>query len=255
MDQYSSRGYENRSPQPYGNDPGVETIEVESSLVGLIIGRQGENLRKVENETSTRVQFLTGPEATGPQRMCKISGTRVAREAAKAEIARIIEENGNPARGNVPPDRMGGGLANKKAAANQQPALRMGEDSSQIMVPNRTVGLIIGKGGETIKDLQERSGCHVNITSEDRTVNGLRPVNLIGTPQAAAVAKELIMEIVDSDNKNLTTPSGPPTRSLGQQGMQQYGAGDSSGDRINDAIYVPSEAVGMIIGKGMWKCS
>jgi far upstream element-binding protein len=209
----------------------------------------------VEAETSTRVQFITGPETTGPKRQCKITGTRQAREDAKAEIARIIEENGNPARGNVPPDRTG---ASAKTAGAHQPVLRAGEDSTQIMVPNRTVGLIIGRGGETIRDLQERSQCHVNIVGEEKSVNGLRPVNLIGTPQAAAMAKDLIMEIVDSDTKSMIVPGGGApaardgVRGQGGAGLGGFnGGGDSFGDKLNDTLTVPSEAVGMIIGKGV----
>lgn len=233
------------------NDEGVETIPIESNLVGLIIGRQGENLRRVEADTSTRVQFITGPEESGPMRQCKITGSRAARDSAKVEIFRIIEENGNgpstSGRAPPPPDRnmnVGGGMP--KIAGAQQPALRPGEDTSQIMVPNRTVGLIIGRGGETIRDLQERSACHVNIVGEEKSINGLRPVNLIGTPQAAAMAKELIMEIVESDTKSLAAKGGDPR----DRGGPAFGGGD--GEKINDRISVPSEAVGMIIGKGAY---
>jgi far upstream element-binding protein len=251
-----------RSPA-YGGGPGgggggeEEYILIDSNLVGLIIGRQGENLRRVENETHTRVQFITGPDATGPKRQCKIRGTPQAREDAKAEITRIIEENGNPARGNVPPERLS---ANTKPIGGHQPALRSGEDAEQIMVPNRTVGLIIGRGGETIRDLQERSQCHVNIVGPEKSINGLRPVNLIGTPQAAAMAKDLIMEIVDSDTKSLAAQggsqglpqdSGPQSGGPGYGGFGGGGSGsDSYGDKINDTLMVPSESVGMIIGKG-----
>ena len=243
-----------RSPSGYGGDS-EEYVLIDSGLVGLIIGRQGENLRRVEAETRAKVQFITGPDVTGPQRQCKIKGTKQARDDAKAEITRIIEENGNPARGNVPPERFS---ASKQAAvAGHQPALRAGEDAEQIMVPNRTVGLIIGRGGETIRDLQERSQCHVNIVGPEKAINGLRPVNLIGTPQAAAMAKELIMEIVDSDTKSLASQSGPqggPPRDVGPQsggpGYGGFGGGESGGEKINDTLTVPSEAVGMIIGKG-----
>ncbi|MCJ1472043.1 hypothetical protein MMC13_000688 [Lambiella insularis] len=242
-----------RSPPGY-NSAGEEYIQIDSGLVGLIIGRQGENLRRVEEETQTRVQFITGPDATGPKRQCKIRGTKAQRDDAKAEIARIIEENGNPARGNVPPERLN---SSSKAVAGHQPTLRAGEDAEQIMVPNRTVGLIIGRGGETIRDLQERSQCHVNIVGPEKAVNGLRPVNLIGTPQAAAMAKELIMEIVDSDTKSLAAQNGSqgvPPRDLGQPaggpGFGVYSGGDNYGEKINDTMVVPSEAVGMIIGKG-----
>jgi len=117
------------------------------------------------------------------------------------------------------------------------------------MVPNRTVGLIIGRGGETIRDLQERSACHVNIVGEEKSVNGLRPVNLIGTPQAATMAKELIMEIVESDTKSLASRGNQTGTPRERQAVPSFGGGE--GDKINDQIFVPSDAVGMIIGKGI----
>jgi far upstream element-binding protein len=246
-------GGNTRSPPPSDN---TEVILIDSSLVGLVIGRQGESLRRIEQESSTRIQFINGPEA-GPQRQCRITGSPGARISAKREINRIIEENGgNPARETGRNARQGA-----KVVGQQQPALREGEQQSQIMVPDRTVGLIIGRGGETIRDLQERSGCHVNIVGENKSVNGLRPVNLIGSATAAAHAKELIMEIVDSDTKQLEggqqAQQPPqfqqPTRRDNFDPYAGAGGGASAGagaGKINDSILVPSDAVGMIIGKG-----
>ena len=249
----SQAQYGGRSRSPPASD-NSEVILIDSSLVGLVIGRQGESLRRIEQESQTRIQFINGPEA-GPQRQCRITGNPGARISAKREINRIIEENGgNPARETGRNARPGA-----KAVGQQQPALRDGEQSSQIMVPDRTVGLIIGRGGETIRDLQERSGCHVNIVGENKSVNGLRPVNLIGSPAAAAHAKELIMEIVDSDTKQMDASNQQPQHQQPQQNNRRdnfdpYGGGGGAGaGKINDSIMVPSDAVGMIIGKGMMR--
>jgi far upstream element-binding protein len=242
-------GYQARERSPLGRaaaDDNMESISIESGLVGLIIGRQGENLRRVEAETGCRVQFITGPDETGPYRQCKITGPRARRAEAKAEINRIIEDSGISG-GTRQADR--GRDAAPARANSHQPALRDGEDSMQIMVPDRTVGLIIGRGGETIRDLQERSGCHVNIVGEQKSVNGLRPVNLIGSHEAATRAKDLIMEIVESDSKAVAGKDRPAQRDAGRDAG--FGAfGGAGGDKINDSIFVPSEAVGMIIGKG-----
>lgn len=235
-------GDESPASRRGGGDDNSETISIESSLVGLIIGRQGENMRRIESETGARVQFLSNNDPGITTRQCKISGSRAAKADAKAEIFRIIEENSvGKGHGQAFDTNRGGSAAPTH--------LREGENATQIMVPDRTVGLIIGRGGETIRDLQERSGCHVNIVSEQKSMNGLRPVNLIGTPQAAQHAKDLIMEIVDSDTKNLANPS---QRDAGGRG-QGFGQDDRHGggeDKINDSINVPSAAVGMIIGKG-----
>lgn len=228
-----------RSPLRAGADDDSETMEIEASLVGLIIGRQGENLRRVEGETKCRVQFIAPTNPDEKFRQCKITGPRARRAEAMTQINRIIEDSGMGAIARAGLDRGGprppvpdrGGVAN----------LKDGEDCLQIMVPDRTVGLIIGRGGETIRDLQERSGCHVNIVGESKSMNGLRPVNLIGPYAAAAKAKEMIMEIVDSDSRNGQANGPPQARSNPR---------DNAHDKTQDAIYVPNEAVGMIIGKG-----
>ncbi|KAF3765612.1 hypothetical protein M406DRAFT_256705, partial [Cryphonectria parasitica EP155] len=230
-----------RSPLRGDEDNAAETMEIEASLVGLIIGRQGENLRRVEGETKCRVQFLPPNTNDEKFRQCKITGPRARRAEARAAINRIIEDSGMGAiaragldrggpRPAPPPER--GGVAN----------LKEGEDCLQIMVPDRTVGLIIGRGGETIRDLQERSGCHVNIVGESKSVNGLRPVNLIGPYAAAAQAKEMIMEIVDSDSR--------ANGNAAPQGGRSSHRDNNGPEKSQDAIYVPNEAVGMIIGKG-----
>jgi far upstream element-binding protein len=155
-------------------------------------------------------------------------------------INRIIEDSGMGAIARAGLDK--GSHDNSRSTPA---ALKEGEDCLQIMVPDRTVGLIIGRGGETIRDLQERSGCHINIVGENKSVNGLRPVNLIGPHAAAMHAKDLIMEIVDSDSRNVNQGNNRPQRN---DNVRDGGAGGQ--EKINDSIFVPSEAVGMIIGKG-----
>jgi far upstream element-binding protein len=65
------------------------------------------------------------------------------------------------------------------------------------------------------------------------------------------------MEIVDSDTRTANEGGAPNPQQQQQQprrdNFNSYGGGASGGgggDRINDTIMVPSDAVGMIIGKG-----
>ena len=235
--------------QASSGDSHTETVMIESSVVGLVIGRQGENMRRLEADTRTRIQFAPASEKTGSMRRCTITGSKPAIEHAIEEIYRTIEENdkapkAGSGRAPPPPDR---NLSIEPSANGTYKSTPRKEECTTIIhVPSKTVGLVIGKGGESIKDLQDRSHCHVNIMPEEQTVNGLRPVHLIGTPQQAAVAQDLIMEIVHNDSKKLPNQSvaardGVNATALGIKVMN---------DKITDCIIVPSEAVGMIIGKG-----
>jgi far upstream element-binding protein len=231
-------------------------ISIESNLVGLVIGRGGDNLKRIEKETGARIQFITGPQHNGPQRDCRLSGEARNRHDAKHMIWRILEENGGHATAMrtsqvVPKQRS----STPPRQANQ-PKLREGENSVQIMVPDKTVGLIIGRGGETIRDLQEKSACHINIVGENKSVNGLRPVNLIGSEEAATLARQLILEIVDSDTRDqLAAQAQAQAQAAGGRPPQQerrppMGGMGGGPDKVTEMIHVPSEAVGMIIGKG-----
>lgn len=231
------------------NDGETETIRVKSSLVGLIIGRNGENLRKVESDSGARVQFIQAKDSHVPERQCTISGSLRARESAKAAIFGIIEENGGQ---NVMVDKGAYTPGMSGRAKPNLPALREGENSTQLYVPDKTVGLIIGRGGEQIKQLQEQSGCHVNIVGENKSVNGLRPVNLIGNERQTAIAKNLILEIVESDTRSSggNQQSGQRDRGYGKNNTTNRDGQQGGADWIEKTIQVPSEAVGMIIGKG-----
>lgn len=244
------RGYRNsRDPPNRGQgDADSETIRVKSSLVGLIIGRAGENLRKVESESGARVQFLQTKDPHATERQCTITGPPRSRDTAKTAIFAIIEENGGA---NVMQDKGAYTAGMPGRAKVNLPALRDGEDSTQVMVPDKTVGLIIGRGGETIKDLQERSGCHVNILGETKSINGLRPINLIGSVQAVGVAKDLILEIVESDSRGQQQQQqGTGSNAMNPARERPYDGGRGAQGGSTKTIQVPSQAVGMIIGKG-----
>ena len=232
-DRYGSPAYRERSPQRAGGGGSAaesesEVVAIDKGLVGLIIGRGGENLRRVESQTGARVQFIDSADTPGPKRHCRVSGSRQSVAAARAEIHKIIEDNELAKRGQ---DKVRADAAQPMTTVTQE------GDSLQVMVPDRTVGLIIGRGGETIRDLQERSGCHVNIVGENKSVDGHRPVNLIGSAASQRIAKDLIFEIVESDAKGISI-------------KELRARNDDPHSKVNDSIQVPGEAVGMIIGKG-----
>lgn len=57
----------------------------------------------------------------------------------------------------------------------------------EIMVPGPKVGLIIGKGGETIKQLQEKSGAKMVIIQDGPSQEAEKPLRISGDPQKVEV--------------------------------------------------------------------
>ena len=70
--------------------------------------------------------------------------------------------------------------------------------SKKIEIPNGRVGVIIGKGGETIKYLQLQSGAKIQVTRDmDADPNSqTRAVELMGTSEQIAKAEQLISEVL-----------------------------------------------------------
>lgn len=71
--------------------------------------------------------------------------------------------------------------------------------SKKIEIPNGRVGVIIGKGGETIKYLQLQSGAKIQVTRDmDADPNSPnRGVELTGTPDQIAKAEQLINDVLN----------------------------------------------------------
>lgn len=170
----------------------TETINIETNFVGLIIGRGGESLKHIEQETGARVQFYPEQMSTMNQRMATISGTQAQVDIAKKRIFSVIEEN-KILKGLVST------MKNNIEELNKS-ALKNGYSSIQIYIPNKAVGMVIGKGGESIRDLQERSKTYINIAHENETIHGMRPAYIFGTAVSIQVAKNMIDEIIKTDS-------------------------------------------------------
>ena len=53
--------------------------------------------------------------------------------------------------------------------------------SEDVPIPNQHAGVVIGKGGNTIKDLQQRTGCKVQVSQKDEV--GENDTRLVRFPQ------------------------------------------------------------------------
>ncbi len=115
-------------------------------------------------------------------------------------------------------------------------------------IPDRFVGLIIGKSGEQIIRLQADSGCKVLIcqTRPDPIPGGPNPpdriANLCGTREAIDRAKRLMDDII---SKGRNANGGPIT-------LNPYSLGGGGGGSTSTTIDVmlPSAKCGLVIGKG-----
>lgn len=96
-----------------------------------------------------------------------------------------------------------------------------------ILIPNHSVGILIGKAGQTIRDLQIQTGAKVQVTKDDDVDPSVpfRTVSIIGDPIKVEMARQAIDALV----------CGFP--------------GIPDGDLVEEDIRIPLDLVGLLIGK------
>ncbi|XP_053447533.1 tudor and KH domain-containing protein [Nycticebus coucang] len=151
---------------------GEDDIEIEMRVpqeaVKFIIGQQGANIKQLRKQTGARIDVDT--ENVGDERVLLISGFPVQVCKAKAAIHQMLVEN-TPV-------------------------------SEQLSVPQRSVGRIIGRGGETIRSICKASGAKITCDKESEgTLLLSRRIKISGTQKEVAAAKHLILEKVSEDEE------------------------------------------------------
>ncbi len=58
------------------------------------------------------------------------------------------------------------------------------------------VGLIIGKNGETVKTIHQKTGCFIFIPKESRNNEDYRELELSGTPESVEICKREIISMI-----------------------------------------------------------
>ncbi|KAG0172823.1 Far upstream element-binding protein 1 [Apophysomyces sp. BC1015] len=208
---------ERKSMSSYGPSSAGSMIQEECAvpnhIVGLVIGKGGENLKKIERMSGAKVQFTA--DTGDVERRVNMTG-----EADQVKIARdMIQQVVDDAR--VTEAARHGGRPESAAVSS---ALNMPRGNGLVMtIPASKVGLVIGRGGETIRDLEERSGAKITVTPESSAERPHeRTVNLLGDTAAIQRAKSFIDEIVNEDAKSVA-----PSRDWAAYRQQHYPTDDA----------------------------
>ncbi|ESQ49625.1 hypothetical protein EUTSA_v10020380mg [Eutrema salsugineum] len=153
---------------------------VPAQKVGSIIGRKGDVIKKIVEETRARIKILDGPPGT-TERAVMVSGKEEPESSLPPSMDGLLRVH----------MRIVDGLDGEVSQA--PPPTKV---STRLLVPASQAGSLIGKQGGTVKAIQEASGCIVRVLgSEDLPVFALqddRVVEVVGEPTSVHKALELI---------------------------------------------------------------
>ncbi|KAA6420677.1 MAG: hypothetical protein FRX49_09469 [Trebouxia sp. A1-2] len=181
--------------------PKTATLQIPATLVGKVIGKGGETIKNLQNQSRTRIQI--DHTAPGDTKTITITSENPDYlEAAKHLIQQVVSDD-SP----------------------------QGEVQRSVECPPGIVGRIIGRGGETIRALQQASQAYI-VVDQNFPEGHPRKVNISGRADAVERASRMVTELIQGEPGSATAI------------IQKYGAG------VTRNLDCPKEMVGRVIGKG-----
>ncbi len=243
-----------------GSNPGLGlvhevTFEVPNQVVGSIIGRGGETIQKIQAQYGINVQVAKAVDvaAGASTRPITLKGPQEAVELAKGDIELLVQDRlsvaaqyatgqgggvgggggggiTNVGQSTYGPGNTAGGGGGGGGGATSTLLPQPGSMLISRTVPNDKIGLIIGKGGGTIKGMQMRTGANIQIPSQPDADNpAVRTISISANNQEACDrAATEIQSVLEAGPNGTGTITG---------GTTLY-------------IQIPNDRVGLIIGKG-----
>uniref|UniRef100_A0A8C1SPP8 Insulin-like growth factor 2 mRNA binding protein 2a n=1 Tax=Cyprinus carpio TaxID=7962 RepID=A0A8C1SPP8_CYPCA len=243
-------------------------ILAHNSLVGRLIGKEGRNLKKIEEETETKITISSLQDLTiyNPERTIIVKGSIEACCRAEVEIMRKLREayENDTAAINQQTNLIPGlslsalgifstGLSVLPPAAGPRgippvspasynpflaiifcmfslpsPQQAPEQEVVYLFIPTQAVGAIIGKKGQHIKQLARFAGASIKIAPAESPDVTQRMVIITGPPEAQFKAQGRIFGKLKEENFF--------------SGKEEV--------KLETHIKVPSSAAGRVIGKG-----
>ncbi|XP_058877886.1 insulin-like growth factor 2 mRNA-binding protein 3 isoform X2 [Acipenser ruthenus] len=232
-------------------------ILAHNNFVGRLIGKEGKNLKKIEQDTDTKITISPLQDLTlyNPERTITVKGSIEACAKAEEEVMKKVRESYEndmaamnlqshlipglnlnalglfpPSSPGVPPSPMsaappsGGASYPSFGQQQQQPE----SETVHLFIPALAVGALIGKQGQHIKQLSRFAGASIKIAPAEGPEAKQRVVIIAGPPEAQFKAQGRIFGKLKEENF----------------------FGPKEEVKLEAHIKVPSYAAGRVIGKG-----
>ncbi|XP_070127615.1 poly(rC)-binding protein 2 isoform X9 [Equus przewalskii] len=178
--------------------------------VGSIIGKKGESVKKMREESGARINISEG---NCPERIITLAGPTNAIFKAFAMIIDKLEED------------ISSSMTNSTAASRPPVTLRL-------VVPASQCGSLIGKGGCKIKEIRESTGAQVQVAGDMLPNSTERAITIAGIPQSIIeCVKQICVVMLESPPKGVTIPYRPKPSSspvIFAGGQDRYSTGSDS---------------------------
>uniref|UniRef100_A0AAQ5XEZ0 RRM domain-containing protein n=1 Tax=Amphiprion ocellaris TaxID=80972 RepID=A0AAQ5XEZ0_AMPOC len=155
-------------------------ILAHNNFVGRLIGKEGRNLKKIEQDTGTKITISPLQDLTvyNPERTITVKGLIEACAKAEEEMMKKIRES----------------------YESDMAAMNVSSETVHLFIPALAVGAIIGKQGQHIKQLSHFAGASIKIAPAEGMDAKQRMVIIVGPPEAQFKAQCRIFGKLKEEN-------------------------------------------------------
>ncbi|XKL62169.1 hypothetical protein PGB90_002002 [Kerria lacca] len=148
-------------------------ILIPSNLAGVVLGKGGETIIRIQDEANIKAHMSKGNEyfPGTSDRICTLSANDTG--GIKKGLNLICDK-----------------LFEKMDSIQEKMTLKM-------LIPNATAGMIIGKGGEHIRAIKEKTGAYVQLSRKNELPE--RCITVSGTKDEIALATDDLVEMIAKD--------------------------------------------------------
>ncbi|XP_046894391.1 insulin-like growth factor 2 mRNA-binding protein 1 isoform X2 [Hypomesus transpacificus] len=195
-------------------------ILAHNNFVGRLIGKEGRNLKKVEQDTDTKITIsplqdltLYNPERTitvkGPIEACCLAEQEIMKKVREAYDNDIAAMNTHlipglnlgalglfPPSSSMAPPPPGNSASGAPYGSFGAPE----QETVHVYIPAQAVGAIIGKKGQHIKQLSRFAGASIKIAPAEAPDSKMRMVIVTGPPEAQFKAQGRIYGKLKEEN-------------------------------------------------------
>ena len=191
-----------------GEEETSKMIECPASMVGKVIGRGGETIRALQSAADCKIS-VNQDFPPDHAREITISGSTEAVERAIVMVQEVINAEPGSAQMVIQRICQSQGIGNTEV----------------VLAPKSIIGRIIGRGGETIKNIQRQSRAALQIDQSGDPCQ----ITISGQPSALEAAKECINAIVNGGDPFAPTGYSGYGQQQGGYGAGGYGGGMGAG--------------------------
>ncbi|CAN8069360.1 unnamed protein product [Agarophyton chilense] len=221
------------APHTPSRDPSLGASDDSTAMyipraaVGSVIGSRGTTLRSLHQKSGAFIRVASDEEAgTSPERQIIISGSAAAVHRARSMIHFVIRE-GSLRHFDEPHADIHHLQRNDEHPIDSFSRMRdirrraysQGRKEDSFILSAEHIGLLIGKNGTNIREMQNRSGAIIEVTgkNESERESSHRTVSIFGSPTEVKIAKLLIEEKIGINHEEQKPDAEQPNLILAPQ--------------------------------------